>query len=494
MIEETIKIHDKFQFEIKLGYKLNPDQKVTSYNIETYLFFPGSLGVNRITYTKEDFYNDIQIYIRFKTPAVLLKEITSGGSDYFTKLKATFHRLVKHQNQSTLMDFEYQLKLFCSILKSSLRDHINFLFHKRKTADITSLVKSYSGYINKITARFRELRKIINVPVISDKVFAIYLFGDEYISHLVESYTYELLEMIKRIDLKGKNSIIRELLGLIKNELHYRKVNQYRSIPSLKGNNEELIFRKSVLKKFIESILFLKTRTEREGKLLEQFTFSLASGLAMIFATGIAFYSQHKYGGFTLPVFIILIISYIFKDRFKELIRTFLSSRIHNHLYDHKMNIFVQPKNRIGICRESFYFMHEKKIPAQIRKLRNRDHITEIENGWMGEKIILHRKNIKLFSKKISRIYTGFPIEFINDIMRFNVSKFLNKMDNPEKEIYLPAGSSYKKICGERVYHLNMVIKYSLKNRFLYKRFRIILNRNGIKKIEKVSTDKEIKL
>ena len=94
MIEETIKIHDKYQFEIKLGYQLAGDKKTTAYDIETYLFFPNSLGINPHTYGKDVFYNDIQTYIRLKTPTILLKDIVTGKGSPLEKLRVSVERLV----------------------------------------------------------------------------------------------------------------------------------------------------------------------------------------------------------------------------------------------------------------------------------------------------------------------------------------------------------------------------------------------------------------
>ncbi len=38
MIKEKIKIHDKYQFELKLGYKVFEGNKDALYNIEIYFF------------------------------------------------------------------------------------------------------------------------------------------------------------------------------------------------------------------------------------------------------------------------------------------------------------------------------------------------------------------------------------------------------------------------------------------------------------------------
>jgi hypothetical protein len=491
VIEETIKIHDKYQFEIKLGYQLAEDKKTTAYDIETYLFFPNSLRINPHTYGKDVFYNDIQTYIRLKTPIILLKDIVTGKGSPLEKLRVSVERLISQVKETTISYYEYQLKMFCCIFKSAIRDHVSFILAKKNIADIENLLVKYLESIQEITQRFRELRSIINIPIIDKKLFSIYLFGDEYISLLIESYTYELLEYMKHIKLTEKEVYTNKLLALITTELKLRKKNHYPSIPDARSTNEVFIFRGGVLKKYIGNVLFLNTRVKQEGHFLEQIVFALAAGLAMMFATGAVFFAQSTYTRLSLPVFIIFVVSYMFKDRIKELTRLHLGSSLHHFLFDHKMNIYYRPKDKLGWCKESFTFIKERNIPKHIIKLRNKDHITEIENGWLGEKTILYKKRIKLFCRKIEHIYLDYRVESINDILRLNVSKFLSKMDNPQKPLYLHAEYDYRKIYGERVYHMNMIIKYSMKNIALYKRFRIVLNQDGIKRIENVVSDEE---
>jgi hypothetical protein len=491
MIEETIHIHDKYQFEIKLGYMLASNKRVTFYDVETYIFLPNSLGISHYTYKRDDFYNDIQAYIRLKTPTVLLKDIASGTQNPLEQVKKSFKQLISQPNRTTISQYEYQIKLFCCILKSAIRDHVYFLSTKVHARDIEDLLVKYIESIHEITLEFRELRSIINVPTIDEILFSRYLFGDEYISLLIESYTYELLELLQDRKFANKTLYKGKLLALIKREIEYRKDNQYPSIPDEHSDNEGLIFRASVLKKYMGSVLFLNTLIKGEGEFLEQLVFAVAAGLAMIFATGVVFFSQFTYGNFSLPLFIALVVSYMFKDRIKEWTRLYLGNKLHNVLFDYKMNIYSGLKDKIGWCKESFTFIQEHKIPPEILKLRNRDHITEIENDWIGEKTILYKKQIKIFRSKLKRAYRDLQVESINDIMRLNVRKFLNKMDNPKKQLYVYDGQEYRKIYGKRVYHLNMIMKYSLGDTSLYKRFRIVLSRNGIKRIEDVVFDEE---
>ena len=72
--------------------------------------------------------------------------------------------------------------------------------------------------------------------------------------------------------------------------------------------------------------------------------------------------------------------------------------------------------------------------------------------------------------------------------MRLNIRRFLGKMDNPAKELFLPDddGETIRRITGKRLYHVNIVVRYGMVGREdRYTRYRIILGRNGIRQIVK---------
>lgn len=59
-------------------------------------------------------------------------------------------------------------------------------------------------------------------------------------------------------------------------------------------------------------------------------------------------------------------------------------------------------------------------------------------------------------------------------------------MDDPQKKIYLVNNNEICKSYGDRVYHINVIIEYIVKGNNQYRRFCLILYRNGIKRIEKI--------
>ncbi|HID16490.1 MAG TPA: hypothetical protein EYP16_06805 [Candidatus Atribacteria bacterium] len=483
MIEENIEIHDRYQFEIKLAYKLNKEKKYNFYNVETYLFLPQNLGINKRTYKKDQFYTDIHSYIRLKTPQVPLRNMVNCKDSPFKKLKKATEKLTESKTDKNAEIWEYHTKMFLSIFRKALRDHVLFTYIKKDDEEnIKQLIEEYIENIEIITKNYRGLKRLLNIPTITEDIFNTYTMGDEFLSLSIENATFELIERLK----DSKEIPIKRLLLLIENEYKYRKMHNIPSIPNEKSDNETYLFRSSVLKKFISSVLFLDTRYEKEGKIAEQVFYSIAAGMAMVFATLIAFYTQKKYGGFTFPLFIALVVSYMFKDRIKELTRIYFAKKLRKLLFDHKTYIYVPGGEKIGMCKERFSFAKEKNIAPEILKIRNRDNFTNIENDLLGEHIIYYRKFIRLHQDKIEKIYREYTINGIDDIIRFNISTFLKKMDDPKKLLYILTDDGYKKIWGEKVYHINMIIKFTTEKDVRYKRFRLIITRKGLKRIEEV--------
>lgn len=484
MISESVKIHDKFSFEIKLGYTSDEEIKSPEYSINMYLFAPNSLDVNRFTYKSDNFYHDLKSNIRLMTPIYLLRNIYQGEKSPSVRLEKSLHNLAKKPNKENIQNYEFQIKMFGSIVKSALRREVFHIKDNKIDEDINFLIRSYIQDINEIKKTYRKLRRIINVPTVNSKLLSIYLFGDEYLGNLIEKYSFRLMRYLRKKNYDKKYKV--ELLELIKTEIDYKSSKDLPIVSDNYNNNEELLYRRSVLKKYIESNLFLNTRQKKEGKFVEQIIYGLAAGLAMIFATGVAFYTQQEYGNFTMPFFIALVVGYMFKDRIKELTRIYFSGKYRKSHFDHKTQIFSGEKHSIGYCKESFSFINEENINARIMKRRNRSHLTEIENSWIGEKVILYRKQIKLYGKKIKMDYKDYTISGINDIARINISQFLEKMTNPEMPMYFIENEKYKKIYGSKVYHLNLILNFKTPDKEFFRRYRIILNRNGIKRIQKI--------
>jgi hypothetical protein len=83
----------------------------------------------------------------------------------------------------------------------------------------------------------------------------------------------------------------------------------------------------------------------------------------------------------------------------------------------------------------------------------------------------------------------GSEITGINDIMRFDVRPYLKKMAEPVQSRHYLEGGQLKTFLCHKVYHLNFISRYRSiqpKKDKLDRRLRLILNREGIKRVEQV--------
>jgi len=491
-IEENIKIHDKFQLEIKYVYPFDRNLPTTEYTVEHFFFIPSNLGINESNYSKNQFYGDGQKYIRLKTPVFTLHSMTSGENNPLDKLRETLNDLPKDpENGKINRHYKYHLKMFCSIFKSSIRDEEIFIEHRLNSEDQKAAAEKVVNDIRKAIDKFRELRPLVHLPHITRKQIALFDFADEYMSILIGKRILKLLAFLKKQKSHKFSEINTVLLALAIAEKDYRIKQNYPSIAEDGKSNETIVYRGRILKKIMGNILFLDTNVKVEGRLREQISMGFAAGLAMALATTFIFLSQHFFKGFTVSLIAILTIIYVFKDRIKEITKNLMVKILRKYIYDYKTILRTSFNKKIGICRELFSFVTENKVPYMVNRIRNKDYIVELENGYTPEEIICYKKHIRIYSGKCQQLLKDFKVDGVIDIFRFNVRHFLYKMDNPNKDIYIPDGDDdLKKINGKCYYHLNLILKYgNFKKEPFYHKFRIILSRDGIVRIEKVACD-----
>ncbi len=486
MIDETVKIHDVYQFEIKQWYNIFPGRN-NSYFVSTYIFVPRNLNINRDTYSSADFYRDLHTYIRLRTPLITLREMASGGRPR-RLIHESVEKLIHGADPSSILELEYRLKMWATVFKRSLRNEIVVLCATTEQDKIAALAADYVSSVYEVLSSFRNyVQPLRNHP--DEKVRLSVCYADEFAGMKAESHALRILENIEnRIALEPE--LRKKLIAFAQEEKNYRNSMGYPSgaDPSDGGKDETYLYRQSVLKKYLNSGLFLETRLHREGRFLEQILLSGAAGLAMVFATAIAFFAQKKYGGLTFAVFVAVVVSYMLKDRMKEYMKSYLSNTMRRWVYDRKRVIYHGFRRPIGYCKESFNYMDEKDVPSEVRKLRSRDPMADLDNSLVGENVILYRKYVCLNAAAFKTLSPDYPIDGITDIMRFHITDYLQTMDDPAKTIYTSTENGWKRFMGRRVYHLNMITLYRWGRNSVYRRFRIVMNRNGIQRIEEVNS------
>jgi hypothetical protein len=486
MIQDSVKIHDNFSLEIKSIYENISEKKKTTYNTLTYLFIPNGLNINNQTYPKSKFYNDVKVYIRYNASEYTLNEIINLKTGPLHQLIKIFKKISnKKVTKKNKLEFESKIKILGAILNNTLKIKTSLLKENGKPE--TASLFTYLKKLKNILEIYRNLISNIETLKIDEELKNTLKYGDEYISNITNYYLIVWLEYFKINNVEKE--IIKEVITFIKEEQNYRKTQNF-DVTNQEDYFDEMLFHKrSQLKKFIESVLFLNRDIRKDGAFFEQSVFAIAAGLAMIFSTGIAFYYQQVYGNFTLPFFIALVVGYMLKDRIKASIGLLFVSKANSFFYDFKIKIKDSGTNLIGIIKENFTFVPFAKLGPKVKKHRLKNKFIAADYNFMGEQIIQYKKKIVIYPKKFGEEIADNRLNSIVDITRINLYRFTTQMDDPKKEYSLLKKGKIINRKGNRVYHINLIQKLYSEKGVAFKRYLIIMNRKGIKRIETIDLD-----
>ena len=479
MIDLQTKIHDKFTLEFKVGFIAKKNQnilKVNDFVMNTWIFVPDSLDINKSKYSKENFYRDIKSGVRLITPSYKLHDLANDDTLLPWQLIETNTKVIqKHpENKDSLL---HAIKMYCAITKSATREAYNAIA-KGNDSNIRPKTLDFLNDLAKALTKFRQLKDTIGNDL-DPQIQQAFRYGDEFLSNIMEQYGYRLREFVRlhhQIEYQQLEPIFKEVLIA---EKEYKSAQDYLRIHRESDDgNSRFVYHASLLKKFAESDLFLQANKSHNTFLIEQIFYSVTAGIAMLFATVTSFFFQQKYGNFTFPFLVALVISYMFKDRIKDLLRMIFAKRLSSRIYDTK-TVFRINKQKIGWSKDSFDFVENDKVPEEVLTTRQRTQLFDMVSG-NDEKIILYRKKVQLHRDQLAKA-SPFPLNGINDNIRFNITEFLRKMDNPN--IPLQASwedTNYSIIIGKKVYYIHFVIQCSFEGQTEYKHIVLACNRDGI--------------
>ena len=485
MIKDILKIHDKFSVEIKQSYYSQFEKKKSDYRVLTYLFIPSALNINEQTYSKEQFYKDIRVNVRYNTPEYTFSELINNKKSPLIKIDKAISKLVDNPSKSQFVKVETLGKIFATVFSSAIRNTNRIVRKKCSKGEGTEAIEEFVSQIKEISNIYRSSLKKMESASITEYQKALLYFGDEFVSNVIEHQVFILYKYVTKHKDASK-SVLANLLQLLKQEQSYIIKNYQEGVSVDSINSEKLIFKRSQLKKYIDSILFLNKDTRKDGTFVEQSIFAFAAGLAMLFSTGIAFYYQQKYGNFTSAFFVALVISYMLKDRIKGIVSGLFISKAHSFYYDYKISILNSDKNKVGGIKENFLFVPFKKLGPKIKEFRFANRTLKIDNNLFGEHIIQYKKRIELFPKKLGEEMFDDKLNSIVDITRINLYRFTQNMDNPKKAYFFIKDDEIIKSEADKVYHINIIQKFYTEDGVEFKRYRVVINREGIKRIDKI--------
>ncbi len=482
----------KLQIEVSNSYALDKSKKRQRYAVETYLFFPKRLGINAETYPQYLFYRDLQAYSELMPAPQSLSDILSPTSGLLSRLNQSIDLSRHTENEAEVQQFEYQNRAFCHIAHSAVDRQVQQIMASLgsemaslDSANCPLAVEEYLQLTRQLREDYREIETALAESGARPQSLGIFLLSDEYLSLVVEDANCRLAEALQTGKSNRRDPLVTRLYETARGELEYRSHRGYASVPDHKGHNEALVYQREGLRTYIRSVFSLTNRNKPESRLGRELLLSMAAGVAMVFATAVAFLAHVQYENWTTTFFVVLVVSYMFKDRIKAMAQDYLNTKGRRFFYDFRTTLYGQATSRpLGILKESFSFIPAKKLPPDVLRLRKHSRLAALNNDYCGERTLLYKRKSILYPTRLVDACSGSEVEGICQIQHFDFTRFARKMESRKSNVFTPHDGAYRQEASRRVYHLHLVIKYQAGATTSYQHFRIVMSRGGILRIE----------
>jgi hypothetical protein len=497
IVGRRIKVHDRHQLELKIEYRPKRGERQSMYVVETFIFVPPSLNISPDTVPREWLYADVHNYVRLKTPELSWSELDALPTSPMVRLVEEIAHVARGGDARRMI---YEAKLTACVFRANLRDLAASIEREASrlrgggpddVARIAELAREQLDGIESLARRYRAL--VEGAAALPETTLAALRMADEYISVSIEQSLRKAIVSLARARLEppafaAASELKKRLLGLILAEERYRKGRGYPTILDPHGDNEPYVYRAGLLKKFCSSALFLEIRRGQARKTWQELAFAIAAGIAMAFATVIAFWAQARYSAIGMQLFLILVVAYMFKDRIKDGTRQIFSKWLERGFFDRKIVIDDPAGGTLGLCREKMVYARKEDAPADVTALRARDlDLAErLATMELDETVIHYKKEVKLSSQRLQD-HSG-----VTDIVRFHIARLLHDMDEPDREIeYIDeATQALGPVRAAKTYRVDVVFRLTRgQGARQTSLMRLVLDRNGIRRIERTDAE-----
>ncbi|KAF3362148.1 putative membrane protein [Chlamydiales bacterium STE3] len=482
LVSGEIQFRDKWQFELKSEFSLKRPHKASTYTQEFYIFIPNSLQVNDQVYPKEEFYRDQTNLIRYKTPKFSLRALMDKkqlGSP-LNRLKA----MLGSQSKVNAEAIEDELKLLGNIFRSSLRDQILKIltpsqFNNQEIVKFCSEIKAFRKY-------FLEMQESFETTLINSQISIAFHLIDEFISNSIDYFLTGLLQEARKRSLDEE--IDNRICHLIIEEKKYRE-----KIAPASEEKEAFFYRNGLLKKFVIDALMLNTSRSSVQQKYGHYIGAISAGVAMLIYILLFIWQGQVFVMNSEPFIILTVLAYILKDRLKESLKNISYQRALLWFSDYTIEIqSPNEKNIIGELRESFTFVDENAVNPEILKVRNKEFHSILSAVKRPEQVMYIKKIVKIFPDEEFLLKRR---KALNMIFRYNIQDFLTKASDPMHN-YTTLNPDTRELIHTslpKIYHLNIILRNTfqdenMKTKVEIKKFRLIIDKEGIKHIDQIKT------
>jgi hypothetical protein len=180
------------------------------------------------------------------------------------------------------------------------------------------------------------------------------------------------------------------------------------------------------------------------------------------------------------------------KDRLKEGAKQSFARALRRHLWDRRVVITDPVGEKLGQLWEKIQYEESEHIPAEVREIRRlgKDDAELEAEEELRETVMHYKKRIVL---QPSDWFLRRGGRGVTDIVRFNVDRWLQDMDEPHETIEFmdPTTQDLTPLRAAKVYKVDVVFRFLATEDLppITSLLRLVLDRRGIKRIERYEAD-----
>lgn len=527
-IDFSMEISNGFQLQFKSSYKINSlftfEKLPKSFEVDIYFILPQQINLSNKNYTIDSFYNDFVSVVRFREPKISYKSNFATDTFYRASSLYSVERYLIESINGERFDTSDRYLEEVHIFGLSFERYIKKIVSKYDLL-IKSMIQanqfSKPSRLSKKRDFFRRALKVIKywrrILTISKSLPYSFLgrFKEDIRSvdeYCLINYSSGILKALNLLENK-KNFIDEKSYKILQKKLlaHYRLVNYLMKkegyITISYGDSfierENFLFNRGRLKRRISKALYLDLRKNPIFSLQKQFGAMIAAAIAGAWAFSFSMFlgvELTEANSFlrqnTAIIIMALTLAYVLKDRIKELGR----DRFRNLFYllpDHSNQVVFNGDTKnpapvmLGDITEKCANVTNSSSKFMDTFLQ--DHGIDL-SGRSGEKKTVFKYEQKLFPDKSSLEDLPKSMNTIHTIMRYNIASIIEKLDSPFQSVMVLDQDRVKEVLAPKNYSIGVVIRLRTKSMYSqpktlkkdYK-FRVVINKNGIQRLEKLS-------
>lgn len=484
--------HGRHQIELNTIYPVDREKPHTQYQVDAFFFVPFQLGLAK--YRVGDVLRDLRSYVRFAPTPIALSRLVDPQCDLspLTRIRQLLSRttLAHDLDPERLL---YEIRALVNIFHAQIREsRVTFRHlaeHPLSAAEVSAFITRFLDELREFLSQFRSLHTDFLDARILDLLRAGLNWADESISLKAEKELYHIQTLFR-----SHPEVQAELSRLkieCEREQQYRQRQKYLTVidPGNAVSGETFLYRESMLKKWAQSAMYIEAKPRQLGAQIGHIVAGIAAAAAMAFAVVSAFLAGKLFALYSLPWVILIVLSYIFKDRIKEILRALFMTVLPCLVAD-DMHILLDPRDmrRAGAVKFRVRFCRPDSMPHLVTRLRNLEanpfrHLSPPED-------VLHLQvDMRLECHQLAQ---HMRLEAISHILRLKLNSWLTNMDEPCSPIdYMQNGEPHQ-VQACRVYHVHLIIRLRSGHgqdpgRYLH--YRVILNRDGIVRIDGMASN-----